>query len=132
MDSVGKRNHVLIGGPHPPTKGKRNFVQHDDSTMNIVVVISRPIIIFMSRFCNAVDCRFELALEVQWWTRARSECLPGAQNYSYATDRATHGKDDNTEKKINEEWTCSVGDMLADRRTHTLLRFRGGAEVTKQ
>ena len=26
--------------------------------------------------CNAVDCR--LALEVQRWTRARSECLPGA------------------------------------------------------
>jgi len=39
-------------------------------------------------FCNAVDCRFELALEVQRWTRARSECLPGGggKNYSYATD----------------------------------------------
>jgi len=44
MDSVGKRNHVLIGGPHPP-EGKRNFVEHDDSTMNIVVVII--IIIFL-------------------------------------------------------------------------------------
>ena len=81
MDSVGKRNHVLIGGPHLPTKGKRNFVQHDDSTMNIVVVI---IIIFYvtgytDTFCNAVDCRLELALEVQRRTRARSECLPGAQ-----------------------------------------------------
>ena len=41
-------------------------------------------------FCNAVDCRFELALEVQRWTRARSECLPGGgKNYSYATDLAT-------------------------------------------
>ena len=34
--------------------------------------------------------RFELALEVQRWTRARSECLPvGGQNYSYATRTAT-------------------------------------------
>ena len=30
-------------------------------------------------FCNTVDCRFELALEVQRWTRASSECLPGGQ-----------------------------------------------------
>jgi len=30
--------------------------------------------------------RFELALEVQRWTRARSECLSGGlKNYSYAT-----------------------------------------------
>jgi len=37
-------------------------------------------------FCNAVDCLFELALEVQRWTRARSECLPGGgKNCSYAT-----------------------------------------------
>jgi len=44
------------------------------------------------------------------------------------------------QKKIGEEWTCSVvGDLLADRRTHrqtdtlnTVLRFRGAAEVTKQ
>ena len=69
MDLVGKK-HVLIGGPRPP-EGKRSFVEHDDSTMNIVVVIK---IIFMSRytdtFCNAVDCRFELALEVQRWAWA--------------------------------------------------------------
>ena len=32
---------------------------------------------YTDTFCNAVDCRFELALEVQRWTRARSECLPG-------------------------------------------------------
>ena len=32
-------------------------------------------------------CRFELALEVQRWTRARSECLPGGpKNYSHATE----------------------------------------------
>ena len=30
---------------------------------------------YTGTFCNAVDCRFELALEVQRWTRARSECL---------------------------------------------------------
>jgi len=35
---------------------------------------------YTDTFSNAVDCRFELALEVQRWTRARSECLPGAQN----------------------------------------------------
>ena len=29
--------------------------------------------------------QFELALEVQRWTRARSGCLPGGKNYSYAT-----------------------------------------------
>jgi len=28
-------------------------------------------------FCNTVDCRFELVLEVQRWTMARSECLAG-------------------------------------------------------
>ena len=32
---------------------------------------------YTDTFCNAVDCPFELALEVQRWTRARSECLPG-------------------------------------------------------
>jgi len=32
---------------------------------------------YTDTFCNAVDCRFELALEVQMWTRARSKCLPG-------------------------------------------------------
>ena len=37
---------------------------------------------YTDTFCNAVDCRFELALEVQRWTRARSECLPGGRNYS--------------------------------------------------
>jgi len=36
----------------------------------------------LNTFCNAVDCRFELALEVQRWTRARSECLPGGKSYS--------------------------------------------------
>jgi len=30
---------------------------------------------YTDTFCNAVDCRFELALEVQTWTRARSECF---------------------------------------------------------
>ena len=41
-------------------------------------------------FCNAVDCRSELALELHRWTRARSECLPGeGNNYSYATRRYT-------------------------------------------
>jgi len=42
---------------------------------------------YTDTFYNAVDCRFELALEVQRWTRARSECfLPGGfENYSYAT-----------------------------------------------
>jgi len=41
---------------------------------------------YTDTFCNAVDCRFELTLEVQMWTRARSECLPGGgENYSYAT-----------------------------------------------
>ena len=40
MDSVGKRNHVLIEGPHPlPPEGKHNFMEHEDSTMNIVMVI---------------------------------------------------------------------------------------------
>ena len=34
---------------------------------------------YTGTFRSAVDCRFELALEVQRWTRARSECLPGAQ-----------------------------------------------------
>ena len=55
MDSVGKRNHVLIGGPHPPTKGKRNFGQHDDSTMNIVVVIITIFYVtgYTDTFCNA-------------------------------------------------------------------------------
>ena len=40
-------------------------------------------------FCNAVDCRFELALEVQRWTMgARSEfLLGGGKNYSYAIGR---------------------------------------------
>jgi len=32
---------------------------------------------YTDTFCNAVDCRFELASEVRRWTRARSECLPG-------------------------------------------------------
>ena len=30
--------------------------------------------------------RFELALELQRWTRARSKCLPEPKNYSYATE----------------------------------------------
>ena len=30
-------------------------------------------------FCNAVDCRFKLAIEVQRWTRASREHLPGGQ-----------------------------------------------------
>jgi len=34
---------------------------------------------YTDTFCNAVDCGFELALEVQIWTRARSECLPGGR-----------------------------------------------------
>ena len=38
---------------------------------------------YTDTFCNAVDYRFKLALEVQRWTTARSECLPGAgKNYS--------------------------------------------------
>jgi len=69
MDLVGKKPCINWGPTSP--EGKRNFVEHDDSTMNIVVVIK---IIFMSRytdtFCNAVDCRFELALEVQKWAWA--------------------------------------------------------------
>jgi len=40
---------------------------------------------YTDTFSNAVECRFELALEVQRWTRARSECLPGGGDYSYAT-----------------------------------------------
>ena len=32
---------------------------------------------YTDTFCDAVDCRFELALEVQRWTRARSECFLG-------------------------------------------------------
>ena len=32
---------------------------------------------YTDTFCYAVDCRLELALEVQRWARARSECLPG-------------------------------------------------------
>ena len=43
---------------------------------------------YTDTFCNAVDCRFELALQVQRWTGARSECLPvrgGGKNYSHAT-----------------------------------------------
>jgi len=44
---------------------------------------------YTDTFCNAVDCRFELALEVQRWTKARSECLPGGgKNYSYAPEPA--------------------------------------------
>ena len=39
----------------------------------------RSLSIYTDTFRNAVDCRFEWALEVQRWTRARSECLPGAQ-----------------------------------------------------
>jgi len=46
---------------------------------------------YTDTFWNAVDCRFELALKLQKWTRARSECLPGAKNYSYATGQ--HGFD---------------------------------------
>jgi len=45
---------------------------------------------YTDTFCNAVDCQFELASEVQRWTRASSECLPGVpKNYSYATE-TTH------------------------------------------
>ena len=40
-------------------------------------VPDRSLLIYTDTFCNAVDCRFGLALEVQRWTRARSECLPG-------------------------------------------------------
>ena len=49
---------------------------------------------YTDTFCNAVDCRFELALEVQRWTRARSECLPGegGKNYSYAISIAELGR----------------------------------------
>ena len=46
----------------------------------------RSLSIYTDTFRNAVDCRFERALEVQRWTRARSECLPGGgKHYSYAT-----------------------------------------------
>jgi len=46
---------------------------------------------YTDTFCNAVNCRFELALEVQRWTRARSECLPGGgKNYSYTTGKCQY------------------------------------------
>ena len=42
-------------------------------------------------FCNAIDCRFELALEVQRWTRARSECLPGGgKHYTLCLKKTRH------------------------------------------
>ena len=42
---------------------------------------------YTDTFCKAVECLFEVALEVQRWTRARSECFRGVgKNYSYASD----------------------------------------------
>jgi len=61
----------------------------DNVKVSLLVLRTR----YTDTFCNAVDCRFELALEVQRWTRARSECLPGAggKNYSYASGRTVPG-----------------------------------------
>jgi len=44
---------------------------------NVSLTVSMAYTVHWHTFCNAVGCRFELALEVQRWTRARSECLPG-------------------------------------------------------
>ena len=44
----------------------------DNAKVSLLVWRTR----YTDTFCNAVDCRFDMALEVQRWTRARSECLP--------------------------------------------------------
>jgi len=49
MDLVAKKP-CINWGPHPPPEGKRSFVEHDDSTMNIVMVIS--IIIFLCHWVH--------------------------------------------------------------------------------
>ena len=65
-------------------------------------------------FCNAVNCRFELALEVQRWTRARSECLPGGgKNYSYGTLGVRVGMMDRpTSLKINNNVLQTTRNMV--------------------
>jgi len=57
-------------------------------------VPERSLFIYADTLCNAVDGRLELAVEVQSWTMARSECLPGGgKNYrpSYAINRHRPG-----------------------------------------
>ena len=44
--------------------------------MGVVTSLQSP----LPTYFTVPDCRFELALEVQRWTRARSECLPGRPN----------------------------------------------------
>jgi len=48
-----------------------------DDNVKVSLLVWRTL--YTDTFCNAVDCRFELALEVERWTRARSECLPGGR-----------------------------------------------------
>ena len=44
---------------------------------------------YTDTFRNAVDCRFELVLEVQRWTRARSQCLPGDPKIIHCESKKT-------------------------------------------
>ena len=56
------------------TRGILHMCQCGDN-VNVSLLVWRTR--YTDTFCSVVDCRFELTLEVQRWTRARSECLPG-------------------------------------------------------
>ena len=57
---------------------------------------------YTDTFCNAVDCRFELELEVHRWTMTRSECLPGAQKLQLRHWRAVNSPLDSTALRRQE------------------------------
>jgi len=77
---------------------------------------------YTDTFCNAVDCRFELVLEVQRWTRARSECLPGGggKHYSYATVQRYSLGGSSSDAAVR----CQYCSSLLERETVRLIAFR--------
>ena len=78
---------------------------------------------------SSVGCRFELALEAQRWTRARSECLPGGwgKNYSYATER--NHSSDNIIVRYDGVASVLVGMSVAG--TASVCRQLRGAGTTR-
>jgi len=88
-----------IGGSFPLPRWRRHWpkvtrimYQNCYQTVYRYYYVKVSLLVWHTRytdtFCNAVDCRFELALEVQRWTRAHSECLPGGgAKINYATGK---------------------------------------------
>jgi len=78
---------------------------------------------YTDTFCDAVDCRFEQALEVQRWTKARSECLPGGGQKLQLRPRARTG--------LRAEQADTGTDRGSRRRRRRRLAGRCGHAATE-